>query len=95
MGMLVAGLWCSFQVPLGKYTFAEHMDRIGRTPEAEALLHGTRSVVSPMLEEATHRLLGEYIEAPTAEMLEEQRTRRRAGPPKPTELAKHLQRGEP
>lgn len=95
MGMLIAGLWCSFQVPLGKFTFAEHMDRIGRTPEAEALLHGTRSVVSPMLEEATHRLLGEYIEAPTQEMLDEHRMRRRAGVPRPSELAKHLHVAEP
>jgi len=65
VAILVSGLWCSFQVPLGELTFAEHMDRIGKTREAEALLHGTRSVVSPLLDEATDRLLGEYIEAPT------------------------------
>lgn len=82
MGILIAGLWCSFKVPLGELTFAQHMDRIGQTPEAEALLHGTRSAVSPMLEEATQRLLGEYIEAPTRDMMEENALRQRADVPK-------------
>lgn len=82
--MLIGSLWCSFQVPLGKLTFAQHMDRIGRTPEAEELLHGTRAAVSPMLEEATQRLLGEYIEAPTEAFVEARPTRQTAGRPSPS-----------
>lgn len=58
-------VWCAFTVPLGTRTFAEHMDRIGQTPEARELLDSTRSTVNPVLEEATERMLGEYIEAPT------------------------------
>jgi hypothetical protein len=58
-------VWCSFHVPLGERTFSEHMDRIGRTPEARELLDGTRSTVNPAIEEATDRLLGEHIVAPT------------------------------
>lgn len=57
--------WVSFNVPLGDATFAEHVQRISRTPEAEALVEGTRSAVRPMLHEATERLVGEYVEAPT------------------------------
>lgn len=60
-------VWCSFNVQLGNGTFANHMDRIGQTREAEELLDGTRSVVDPMMEEARDRLLGEYIEAPTVD----------------------------
>ncbi len=63
----MATVWCSFNVELGSGTFANHMDRIGQTPEAEELLDGTRSVVDPMMDEARDRLLGEYIEAPTVE----------------------------
>lgn len=65
---LVAGLlWCSFNVELGELTFAQHMDRIGQTREAEELLEGSRETVRPVLREATDRMLGEYIEAPTVE----------------------------
>ena len=64
---LLGAVWCSFKVPLGDKTFADHMDRIGNTPEAEELLEGTRQAVNPVLEDATDRLLGEYIEAPTDE----------------------------
>jgi hypothetical protein len=67
LGLLVGGLWCSFNVPLGERTFAQHMDRIGQTREAEELLEGSRQTVRPVLREATDRMLGEYIEAPTAE----------------------------
>ncbi|MFO0633716.1 MAG: hypothetical protein U0168_12770 [Nannocystaceae bacterium] len=63
---LLAGLvWCSFKVPIGRRTFAQHVDRIGATPEAKELVDSTRSSVSPVLEDATDRMLGEYIEAPT------------------------------
>lgn len=60
-------VWCSFTVPLGERTFAEHMDRIGQTSEAQELMDGTRSTLSPALEEATQRMLGEHIEAPTSD----------------------------
>ncbi len=66
--VLVAGLlWCSFNVRLGELTFAQHMDRIGQTREAEELLEGSRQTVRPVLREATDRMLGEYIEAPTVD----------------------------
>jgi hypothetical protein len=67
LGLMVGGLWCSFNVPLGERTFAQHMDRIGQTREAEELLEGSRQTVRPVLREATDRMLGEYIEAPTVE----------------------------
>ena len=67
LAFLAGSLWCSFNVPLGELTFAQHMDRIGQTPEAEQLLEGSRDTVRPVLEEATDRMLGEYIEAPTTE----------------------------
>jgi hypothetical protein len=64
--MLIAlTLWCAFRVPLGRRTFAEHADRIGETPEARELVESTRGALSPMLEDATQRMLGEHIEAPT------------------------------
>jgi hypothetical protein len=50
---------------VGRRTFAQHVDRIGATPEAKELVDSTRSSVSPVLEDATDRMLGEYIEAPT------------------------------
>lgn len=63
---LIAGmLWCSFRVKLGQRTFAEHVDRISETPEAREMLDATRREVAPMFEDATDRMLGEYIEAPT------------------------------
>ena len=63
---LVAVVWCAFRVPLGRRTFAEHVDRIGETPEARELLDSTRGAVTPLVEDATDRMLGEHIEAPTA-----------------------------
>ena len=65
MVLIAAVVWCSFRVPLGQRTFAEHADRIGGTPEARELLDSTRQTVSPVLQDATDRMLGEYIEAPT------------------------------
>lgn len=59
-------VWAAFAVPLGRYTFAEHIDRIGRTPEARELIEGTRGTVAPVVEEAAGRILGERVEAPTA-----------------------------
>lgn len=58
-------VWCSFTVPLGRRTFADHVDRIGQTREARELIHGTRARINPVLDEAKNRLLGEYVEAPT------------------------------
>ena len=54
-----------FTLPLGQKTLAEHIDAIGRTHEAEALLDGTRATINPALQEARDRVLGEYVEAPT------------------------------
>jgi hypothetical protein len=84
----VAGLlWCSFNVPLGELTFAQHMDRIGQTPEAEELLEGSRDTVRPVIQEATDRMLGEYIEAPTVE--DDAGVRREgAGPPSTPDTVK-------
>lgn len=79
-------VWCSFKVPLGEFTFAEHMDRIGQTPEAKELLEGSRSKINPLVDEATDRMLGEYIEAPTSEQVfaptAATPVRDSAGPPK-------------
>jgi hypothetical protein len=58
-------VWCSFTVPLGTRTLAEHVDRIGETREARELIQGARQRINPVLEEAKGRLLGEYVEAPT------------------------------
>jgi hypothetical protein len=66
IALLLGCVWCSFNIPLGERTFAEHMDRIGQTPEAKDLIDGSRETVTPMIEEATHRVLGEYVEAPTS-----------------------------
>lgn len=60
-------VWCSFTVKLGDRTFAEHADRISQTREARDLIAGTRARIQPILEEVKHRLLGEYVEAPTFE----------------------------
>ena len=65
IGLLIGLIWASFAVPLGGRTFAEHIDRIGQTPQAHELVDGARSTVNPVIEEATDRVLGEYIEAPT------------------------------
>ncbi len=64
---LIATLtWFAFSVDLGSKTFAEHVDRISDTPEAQELLDGARERVNPALEDAKQRVLGEHIEAPTA-----------------------------
>jgi hypothetical protein len=58
-------LWAACTIKLGRFTFAEHIDRIGQTDEAKELLDGTRSRISPGLEEIKQRMFGEYVEAPT------------------------------
>jgi hypothetical protein len=64
--LFLAGLvWFSFAVPLGSRTLAQHMDRIGQTPEARELVDGTRDTVNPVLQDAADRVLGERVEAPT------------------------------
>lgn len=65
VAFLVLFLWAAFTVKLGRMTFADHVDRIGQTPEARELLDGARSRVGPTLDEVKHRVLGEYVEAPT------------------------------
>jgi len=65
VAFLVAFLWAAFTVKLGRMTFADHVDRIGQTPEAKELLDGARSRVGPTLDEVKQRVLGEYVEAPT------------------------------
>lgn len=65
VAFLVISLWAAFTIKLGRFTFAEHIDRIGQTEEAKELLDGTRSRVSPGLEEVKQRMFGEYVEAPT------------------------------
>lgn len=62
---LVLLLWAAFSVKLGRLTLADHVDRIGQTPEAKELLDGARSRVRPALHEVKQRVLGEYVEAPT------------------------------
>jgi hypothetical protein len=65
LAFIGVSLWIAFTVELGGRTFAEHIDRIGQTPEANDLVEGTRSTINPVLQEATDRMLGEHIEAPT------------------------------
>jgi hypothetical protein len=67
LGFIGLCVWASFHVSLGGRTFAEHMDRIGRTPEAQELVDGTRATVQPVLQGAADRVLGERVEAPTAD----------------------------
>jgi hypothetical protein len=67
LGFVGLCVWASFHVSLGGRTFAEHMDRIGRTPEAQELVDGTRATVQPVLQDAADRVLGERVEAPTAD----------------------------
>ncbi len=98
LAILVGLVWCSFKVPLGERTFAEHADRIGQTPEAKELIEGSRETVTPMLEEATHRVLGEYVEAPTS--LSQEPTHvstvpETAGPPKASGRLPRAQHVEP
>lgn len=90
IALLLGAVWCSFNVPLGERTFAEHMDRIGQTPEAMELIEGSRQTVTPMIEEATHRVLGEYVEAPTSlaqdPVTPASTVPETAGPPRPGRL---------
>jgi hypothetical protein len=65
LAVLAGALWAAFTVDLGGRTFAEHVDTISGTPEAEQLLDGTRSRINPALQEVRDRVLGEYVEAPT------------------------------
>jgi len=65
VAFLAVSLWAAFTIKLGRFTFAEHIDRIGQTDEARELIDGTRSRVSPGLEEVKQRMFGEYVEAPT------------------------------
>ena len=65
LAFLAVFLWASCTVKLGRFTFAEHIDRIGQTDEAKELIDGTRSRVGPGLEEVKQRMFGEYVEAPT------------------------------
>ena len=65
VAFLVLLLWAAFSVKLGRLTFADHIDRIGQTPEAKDLIDGARSRVHPALDEVKQRVLGEYVEAPT------------------------------
>lgn len=91
MGLAVlAGLvWAAFAVKLGRRTLAEHVDRIGETPEARELLEGTRGKVTPLVEDATDRMLGEHIEAPTAPHAARRKT---AGPPAKPDASPRAQR---
>jgi hypothetical protein len=65
VGLFGMGLAGAFTVPLGTKTLAQHIDTIGETPQARALLDGTRQTINPALQEARDRVLGEYVEAPT------------------------------
>ena len=65
LAVLAGAVWAAFTVDLGGRTFAEHVDTISETPEAEQLIEGTRSKINPALQEVRDRVLGEYVEAPT------------------------------
>jgi hypothetical protein len=65
VAFLAVLVWGAFAIKLGDRTFADHMDRIGETEEAKALLEGARGRVRPALEEFKMRVIGEYVEAPT------------------------------
>ncbi len=65
VAFLAMFLWAAFTVKLGRMTFADHVDRIGQTPEAKELLDSARSRVGPTLDEVKQRVFGEYVEAPT------------------------------
>lgn len=63
---IAGGVYVTFAVPLaGGRTFAQHVDEIGQTPEAEELLDDARESINPALDEVKQRVLGEYVEAPT------------------------------
>jgi hypothetical protein len=65
LSALALCVWACFSVRLGARTLAEHVDAIGQTPEAVALIEGTRETINPALERARERVLGEYVTAPT------------------------------
>jgi hypothetical protein len=65
LAVLAGAIWAAFTVDLGGRSFAEHVDTISETPEAEQLIEGTRSRINPALQEVRDRVLGEYVEAPT------------------------------
>ena len=65
LAVLAGVVWAAFTVDLGGRSFAEHVDTISETPEAEQLIEGTRSRINPALQEVRDRVLGEYVEAPT------------------------------
>ncbi len=69
-------VWCSFTVPLGQRTLAEHVDRIGETRAAKELVRGARGRINPALEGAKGRLLGEYVEAPTYSSAEQKKRKK-------------------
>lgn len=79
--LLAALLWASCTVKLGRFTLAEHVDRIGETDEAKALLAGTRGKIAPVLEDMKQRIFGEYVEAPTAPPRSPRKAERVAGKP--------------
>ena len=92
--LLAALLWASCTVKLGRFTLAEHVDRIGETDEAKALLAGTRGKIAPVLEDMKQRIFGEYVEAPTAPPKSRRRGERRGEGPKSAE-PKVVERGAP
>ena len=55
----------------------------GSTPEARDLVEGTRATINPVLQEATDRMLGEHIEAPTRAEPKPTPTHTATAPPKP------------
>lgn len=65
VGVLGLLLWAAFAIDLGGKTFADHVDTISETPEAQELIEGARSTVNPALSDVRDRVLGEYVEAPT------------------------------
>ena len=65
LALLAVALWAAFAVDLGDRSFAQHIDTISETPEAQELIEGTRATVNPALQEVRDRVLGEYVEAPT------------------------------
>jgi hypothetical protein len=87
--VLAVVLWASCTVKLGAFTLAEHVDRIGQTDEAKALLTGARGKITPALEDMKQRVFGEYVEAPTSDRRRPEKDR-----PRPREEAKPRPREE-
>ncbi len=79
IAFLAGVIWVAFTVQLGPRTCAQHIDHIGRTPEAHQLIEGTRARLRPALDEASARVLGEYVEAPTRSRGERPAPPRRRG----------------